>query len=165
MFPLPFILIGGLIYQVYVLKRFKMVGKVLVVFVLAFLFILNLRGNPFRYQPNRQLAQMETIAGFVDNKAEGKPFNFALITGGNSDHAYRYFLTIWGHPPITIENSQNDPQRKTVTNQLFVVCESLPCYPLGNSLWEIAGFGRANIAGDWNISVVEVYKLIHYKEK
>ncbi len=165
MFPLPFILIGGLIYQVYVLKRFKMVGKVLVVFVLAFLFILNLRGNPFRYQPNRQLAQMETIARFVDNKAEGKPFNFALITGGNSDHAYRYFLTIWGHPPITIENSQNDPQRKTVTNQLFVVCESLPCYPLGNSLWEIAGFGRANIAGDWNISVVEVYKLIHYKEK
>ena len=67
---------------------------------------------------------------------------------------------------MTIEDPANDPQRKTVTDQLFVVCES-PCLV---SHWEIR-FGklpvldRADIAGHWNVSVVEVYKLIHYKGK
>ena len=99
-------------------------------------------------------------------QTNAKPFNFALISTGNTDHAYRYFFTIWNHPPITIEDPQHDPQRKTVEDQLFVVCESpLPCQPLGDSLWEIAGFGRADIAGHWNVSVVEVYKLVHYKGK
>ena len=37
-----------------------------------------------------------------------------------------------------------DPKRQTVKDQLFVVCESpLPCSPVGNSLWEIAGFGQS----------------------
>jgi len=45
-----------------------------------------------------------------------------------------------------------------------VVCESLPCKPLGNSLWEIAGFGQADIAGHWNVSVVEIYKWFIIRE-
>jgi len=162
MFPMPFILIGGLIYQI---SEFKKFGKIFAASLLFIIILLNFWGLPFRYGPNRQLNQMETIAKFVNGETQGKPFNFALITGGNSDHAYRYFFTIWGNPPVTIQNSQNDPNRKTVTNQLMVVCESLPCGPLGNSLWEIAGFGRADIAGKWNVSVVQVYKLIHHKEK
>jgi hypothetical protein len=165
MFPLPFILVGGFIFQMYELKKIKNIGKLLAVLILLFVILLNLRGVPFRYSANRQLNQAETIARFVNDKTEGKPFNFALITGGNSDHAYRYFFTIWGHQPVTIENSFNDPKRTTVTNQLLVVCESLPCYPLGNSLWEVAGFGQADIAGHWNVSVVEVYRLVHHKGK
>jgi hypothetical protein len=109
---------------------------------------------------------MKTIADFVMTKTNVKPFNFALISTGNSDHAYRYFFTIWNYPPVTIENPLLDPQRKSVTDQLLVVCESpLPCNPLEIHLWEIAGFGRAEIAGHWNISVVEVYKLVHYNGK
>ena len=162
MFPLPFILVAGLIFKIY---EFKKIGKLLTALILLIVILLNLQGVPFRYPANRQLNQMETIAKFVNDKTGGAPFNFALITGGNSDHAYRYFFTIWGHPPVTIENSQNDPQRKTVTGQLLVVCESLPCKPLGNSLWEIAGFGQADIAGRWNVSVVEIYKLVHHKGK
>ena len=73
-------------------------------------------------------------------------------------------FTIWNHAPITIEDPVHDPQRKTITSQLFVVCESLPCEPLGHSLWEVAGFGRAEIVGKWNVSVVEIYKLVHYRE-
>ena len=46
---------------------------------------------------------MKTIADFVMTKTNAKPFNFALITGGNSDYAYRYFFTIWNHPPVTIQ--------------------------------------------------------------
>jgi 4-amino-4-deoxy-L-arabinose transferase-like glycosyltransferase len=165
MFPLPFILVGILLSNIYKIKKFKVLGKALAICIFIGLFALNIQGVPFRYPANRQLNQMETIAKFVNDKTGGKPFNFALITGGNSDHAYRYFFTIWGHPPITIQNAQNDPQGKTVTGQLLVVCESLPCKPLGNSLWEIAGFGQADIAGHWNVSVVEIYKLAHHKGK
>jgi len=165
MFPLPFILVGILLSNIYKNKKFKLFGKAVTVLIFVGLFALNIQGVPFRYPANRQLNQMETIAKFVNDKTQGKPFNFALITGGNSDHAYRYFFTVWGHPPTTIQNAQNDPQRKTVTGQLFVVCESLPCQPLGNSLWEIAGFGRADVAGHWNVSVVEIYELVHHKGK
>jgi hypothetical protein len=164
MFPLPFILLGSLIVFIY--EKLKVFGKVLAIAAFLFLFVINIQGLPFRYEPNRQLNQMETIAAFVMTKTNAKPFNFALISGGNSDYAYRYFFTLWNHPPVTIENAANDPQRKTVTNQLLVVCESpLPCQPLGNSLWEIAAFGQADIAGHWKVSVVEVYKLTHYKGK
>lgn len=131
----------------------------------VWLLIINLEGIPFRFEPNRQLQQTETIAKFVNDKIRGKPFNFALITGGNSDHAYRYFFTMWRHVPVTIQNAVVDPQRKTVTDQLIVVCESIPCRPVGDPLWEIAGFGRAEVTGHWTVSVVEVYKLVHYKGK
>ena len=67
--------------------------------------------------------------------------------------------------PVTIQNIAIDPKRTSVTDQLFVVCESLPCHPLGASLWEISGFGRAEIVGEWQVSVVKVYKLIRYQEK
>jgi len=162
MFPLPFIFVGGFIFRIYQFRKF---GKPLAALILFIILLLNLQGLPFRYPANRQLNQMESIAKFVNDKAGGQPFNFALITGGNSDYAYRYFLTVWGHSPITIQNDQNDPKRETVTNQLMVVCESLPCKPLGNSLWEIAGFGQADIVGKWDVSVVQIYRLVHHKSK
>ena len=161
MFPLPFILIASLIVFIY--EKFKIFGKVLAITIFIFLFVINIQGLPFRYEPNRQLNQMRTIASFVMTKTDAKPFNFALISGGNSDYAYRYFFTTWNHAPITITHN---PKDGSITDQLFVVCESpLPCQPLGNSLWEIASFGRAEIAGHWKVSVVEVYKLVHYKGK
>ena len=117
------------------------------------------------FVPNNQLDQAKEIAQFVVDRSEGKPFNFAFITGGNSDHEFRYFFKLWGKEPVTIENPQIDPQRKTVTDQLLVVCDMDPCEPLGNSLWEVAGFGRAEIAGSWPVSVVKIYKLTHYQGK
>ncbi len=160
LFPLPFFLIG--FTAEFFLSKQK-IFKFITALVIVFLILLNLNGIPFRHPPNRQLNQMKTIADFIMTKTDAKPFNFAIITGGNSDHAYRYFFTIWNHPPVIIQDSAHDPQRNTVTEQLFIVCESVPCEPLGNSLWEIAGFGRAEIAGSWDVSVVKVYKLVHYK--
>ena len=159
MFPLPFLLVGLTFSSL--LK--SSIGKVVVGILLAILIIINLQSIPFRYPPNRQLDQARQIARVIFDRAEGKPFNFALITGQNSDHAYRYFLEIWGDTPVTIENPQVDPERKTVTEQLFVVCETLPCSPLGHSLWEIAGFGRAEIEEEWDVSVLKVYKLKHWQ--
>jgi len=165
MFPLPFLLVSQSLDFIKQIKFFK-IGIILSLILLLVTVGLNLDGIPFQYPANRQLNQMRSIADFVMTQTNAKPFNFALISAGNTDHAYRYFFTIWNHPPVTIEDPQHDPQRTTVTDQLFVVCESpLPCEPLGNSLWEIAGFGRAEIANHWNVSVVEVYKLVHYKGK
>jgi len=163
MFPLPFFFVAILLVKLYKEGGRRKIVSITIFFIIVF---LNFSGIPFRYLPNRQLAQVEKISKFVINKTENKPFNFALITEGNSDHAYRYFFTLWQKEPTTIQNVLIDPKRETVTPQLLVVCESVPtCHPLGHSVWEIAGFGRAEIVEEWDVSVVKVFKLTHYKGK
>jgi len=165
MFPLPFLLVGNLFYRLYECKKMRIYGKVIAGILFVCLFLVNLYWMPFRFLPNRQKAQVETISRFVISKTDNKPFNFALIAAQNSDYAYRYFFSIWKRDPVTIEPDAVDPKRTTVTSQLLVVCEDLNCAPLGNSLWEIAGFGRAEIVGEWKVTVVKVYKLEHWKGK
>ncbi len=165
MFPLPFILVGNFFARIFENKTVPLIIKAASMGIVLFLIGLNLSGFPFQHEPNKQKDQMKQIAEFVMDKAGGKPFNFALITGGNSDHAYRYYFELKDRTPVTIENPEIDPERKTVTDQLFVVCESLPCAPLGHPLWEIAGFGSATISAEWDVSVVEIYKLTPYKNE
>lgn len=162
MFPLPFLLIGNML-SVFWTKN--IVFKVVSASSLIGLIWINLTGVPFLSSPNRQKDQVKQIAEFVLSKTDNKPYNFALITPGNSDHGYRYFFKIEGKDPVEILNPQVDPQRKSVTDQLLIVCEDPNCHPLGNGLWEVAGFGRAEIAGTWEVSVVKVFKLVHYKGK
>lgn len=162
LYPIPALLVGALIAFFW---QKNIISKVIVGILLAFILLINIQGVPFRYPGNKQLQQTETIAKEVYNETGGKPFNFALITGGNSDHAYRYFLNVWGNPPVTIKDPISDPKRTTVTNQLIVVCETVPCMPEGNPLWEIAGFGRAQIVSKKHVIVVDVYKLVHYYGK
>lgn len=157
-FAVPFICIGMFLSS-FALQRY---GKWVVISLWIFLVYLNWRGMPFQYPPNNQLAQAKTIASAVLEKTNNKPFNFALITNANSDHAYRYFFEIWGHPPVTIEPVLNDPQRQTVTDQLLVLCDLYECKPLGHPLWEIAGFGRAQIEGEWYVPFVHIFRLTHY---
>lgn len=163
MFPLPFMLIGSFLSQVYDSKKNYLKTSAVVIFV--FLFALNLNSMPFKSEPNRQKDQVKQISKFVISKSDGKPFNFALITGGNSDHAYRYYFEVLGKPDVRMENIMNDPKRKTVTDQLLIVCESGNCHPLGYPSFEVSNFGRAEIVGSWDVSVVKVYKLIHYSGK
>ena len=159
MSPLPFFIVGIFITSLW-RSRF---GKIFSILILLSILWLNYLGAPYKAPANRQLRQAETISRFVLSKTDSKPFNFALITGGNSDHAYRYFFRIWNRDPVIIQNFEKDPKRETVKEQLLVICEIRPCKPLGHSLWEVAGFGRAEIVGEWDVSVVKVYKLIHYK--
>ncbi len=160
MFPLPFLIVGFFLKNLWD----KKMGKPLTICILLIIVWLNSLTPPFKASANSQLSQVEEISKFVIVKTEGKPFNFALITGGNSDHAYRYFFTVWQKEPTVIQNVLIDPKRETVTDQVLVVCEIVPnCHPLGNSLWEIAGFGRAEIVGVWDVSVIKVFKLKHYK--
>lgn len=157
-FAYPFICIGMIFSRL----RSIFLNQAVPLFLWIGLLTFNLIGMPFRYPPNNQLAQAKSIASAVLEKTNGLPFNFALITNANSDHAYRYFFEIWGNPPITIENRENDPERKTVTDQLIVICELYECKPLGHPLWEVAGFGRAEIVDEWNVPFVRIFKLMHY---
>jgi 4-amino-4-deoxy-L-arabinose transferase-like glycosyltransferase len=158
-FWLPFLFLGFTLSRLWI----GSVGKVMTVILWGALLFFNWQGRPFVFPPNNQLSQIQTIARVALERTDGKPFNFALITEGNSDHAYRYFFEIWGRAPVTIEPAGADPDRKTVTNQLIVICETMNCKPLGNSLWEVAGFGRADIVGSWDVPFVKIYKLVHYK--
>lgn len=159
-FAFPFLFVGALAQQFWKGRT----AKILAGFLWAFLLLFNWQGRPFVYPPNNQLNQVRTIARTAFDPTGGKPFNFALVTTGNSDHAYRYFFEIWGNPPVTIQNTDVDPERNSVTDQLIVICETMDCKPLGHPLWEIAGFGPAEIAGEWEAPFVKIYKLVHVKD-
>ncbi len=165
MFPVPFIITAVFITNLFMSKKGKYIGKGISVVLFMFIVVWSILNNPFRSEPNRQKLQTETIADFVISKTNNEPYNFALLTPGNSDHAYRYYLEIKGHKPAVIDNPINDPKRTTVVKQLLIVCEDIHCQPLGNPLFDVAGFGRARVAGEWYISVVKVYRLIPYQNQ
>jgi 4-amino-4-deoxy-L-arabinose transferase-like glycosyltransferase len=159
LFPCPFLILGFLFSK-------TLENKILIiptVLLLMYLAIVNLANTPISRLPSRLVAQTQEISRFVLLQTQGEPYNFALIASQNSDYAYRYFLEIWGQPPVVIQNSDLDPQRKTVTNQLLVVCEEKECKPLGHPLWEIAGFGMAQIEEEWQVGLIKVLKLSHYQ--
>lgn len=161
MFPLPFLIIGNFISSLTEWKNKRGLGIAVGTVVFFGLFIFNLLDMPFRYEPNRQKDQIKTISEFVLSKTDNKPFNFALITPGNSDHGYRYYFEILNNKPVRIDTPNNDPERKSVTDQLLVICEQIDCKPEGHPLFDIAGFGPAKVSGNWSVSHVKVYKLIH----
>lgn len=158
-FPLPFLLVGIVSSKLMQLRITKWVSAL----AIAAIFIVQLQNTPIAKEPNRLKFQAQEIAMFILGKTQGQPYNFALMATGNSDHAYRYFLEIYGHPPVTIENESNDPERQTVTDQLFVVCEEEVCQPLGHPLWEIAGYGRAEISDEWNVGLFKIFRLVPYE--
>ncbi len=163
-FPLPFFLIANLISKISELKKGNFTyGIILGALLFAAIFGYNLYFQPFQYAPNKQKAQTEEIAKFVITQTNNKQFNFAMLSAGhgNSDHAYVYYLTILDHAPITIQNQAVDPGRSTVTDQLLIVCEDKNCKPLGDPLWEVAGFGQAAVWKSWDLPWVKVYKLVH----
>lgn len=152
MFPAPFILFAIVIQQLQKNIFSKLLAATLT-FALFSFFIYN---GFYRTPPNRLLNQTSDVANLIIEKSEGKPFNFGLISDSNSDHAYRYFLEIKDKKPTELE--------ELVTDQLLVVCEAKNCQPLINPAWEIAGFGRAEIAGEWDLDQIgiKIFKLTHW---
>lgn len=152
LYPAPFILFGLVIYLVW----HKPILKVIACVITAVMIVVFLKHGFYESPPNRAIQQTATIADAVIQKTDNKPYNFALISERNSDHAYRYFLEIKNHKPTELDSM--------VTDQLLVVCESKECTPLGQPIWEIAGFGRAEIAGEWNYDNfgIKVIRLVHW---
>ena len=152
MFPAPFLLLGLIFSIAWPYKPLKITAVSLTILALTWF-----GDNAFyKSSPNRLINQTRIVANFVIEKTDNKPYNFGLISDHNSDHAYRYFLEIGNHKPLELET--------LITDQLLVVCESEKCAPLGNPNWEIAGFGRAEIAGEWEIPNIgiKVFRLVHW---
>lgn len=155
LFPVPFLMIATLLYVL--LRKLNRFGLPIFVAALLFLSYRQLSQAFFLNRPNHQIDQTEMIAATVIIQADGQPFNFALISSGNSDHAYRFFLETKGYRPLGLEEQ--------VTDQLIIVCEKPEpeCKPLGNSLWEIAGFGRSEINAQVTVNPgITIYRMIHY---
>lgn len=152
-FPAPFLLFASAVYLFEKNMALK-VAAFLITLAISYQFIAN---GFYKSQPNRLINQTETVTNAIIAVSEDKPFNFAIITNSNSDHAYRYFLEIKGHKPKPLE--------ELITDQLIILCESQNCpSPLGHPLWEIAAFGRGEIV---NVSQLpdygfKIYKLIHW---
>lgn len=155
LFPVPALLIGASVQKLFNWKRKWMI---LAIIALGVLTIDQFMRWPFVKNPNRLLEQTENVAREVSNLSGGTRYNFALITGGNSDHAYRYFLERMGRRPTPLE--------EMVTDQLIAVCEKpkQDCQPLGNSVWEVAGFGRAEVVGERTVPPgLTIYRMVHHE--
>ncbi|MGB9911247.1 MAG: ArnT family glycosyltransferase [Microgenomates group bacterium] len=158
MFPAPFLIIGLILEK---LKEINKIGWILSSLIFFSLIWVNIKASPLKQTPNRQLYQTQEIAKFILEKSEGKPFNLALISSNNTYFPYFYFLEVWKKPVGIIKPPHVDPERKTVTDQLFVICEEKNCQPVGHPLWEIAGFGMAKITQEWEHLGIKIYKLEH----
>ena len=111
--------------------------------------------NPLRYSPNVQWQRTQDMADFILKESGGRPFNLALLSKGNYDMSYRYALVLRNAPYKTLHEEN--------TGQLFTICEYDDCKPIGNPLWEIAGFGWAQIDDSWTLpSGLKLYKLGRY---
>lgn len=152
MFPAPFMAFGLVVSQYWQNKK----AKYLFIGFTAIVGLWFLTHEFYVTPPNRLINQTESVADFVIAKSEGKPFNFALMSDHNSDQAYRYFLDINGNKPTELETM--------ITDQLLVICESQKCEPLGYPTWEVAGFGRAEIQGKWDLPNIgiKVFRLTHW---
>ncbi len=151
-FPAPFFLSGVLIKQVWKNNYSKLIACL----VVGVIFVTFIKNGFYFGMPNNLIKQTEDISDLIIEKSEGKTYNFALISKSNSDFAYRYFLEIKNRKPIQLE--------ELITDQLLVLCESSICSPLGNPLWEIAGFGRGEIVGEWDLPKYgfKIFRLTHW---
>ncbi len=152
-YPAPFIMFGLLVS---ILWRRK-VTRIFILLSSFVIFLFFLSQGFYTTAPNRLIQQTQSLANLVIEKSEGKPYNFAMISQSNSDHAYRYFLDILGHEPTKLEDN--------ITEQLIIICEDQKCTPLGHPVWEIAGFGMAQIESEWNISEYnfKIFRLSHHE--
>jgi 4-amino-4-deoxy-L-arabinose transferase-like glycosyltransferase len=152
LFPLPFLLLA-VVFDIFSKKKYQLMFPVSLTIVLLSVMLLN---SPLTKTPNRMLDQAKTIASLVIKETDNKPYNFALMAEHNSDHVYRYFLEIWGHAPTPLEDM--------VTERLVVVCQLKECSPLGYPLWEIAGFGRAEIDNITEGPIgIKIIRLSHWE--
>lgn len=154
-FPAPFLILAFVLHQISSTK-----AKVALSLASTLIAGQLIYQAPTWEGGSRLVDQTERVANKVIELANDQPYNFALITNGNSDHAYRFFLEIKNAAPTPLEVS--------VEEQLIIVCEKWPedtCAPLGNPLWEVAGFGRAEIVEQFEVYPhTTLYRMIHHPE-
>ena len=119
---------------------------------------------PYHFESKAQAAEIQNVSKFIVGKAEKNPFNLSLLTPPNTSvdlAAYTASMEKLGNKPVTIQHAEIDPEKKTVTDFLYVVCEGQQCKPLDSTRWSIKGFGNAAIIAHWGVGNTTVYKLVH----
>lgn len=152
------LLIGAIIGKAYENK--KIVGIVFGALVLFPILYFSIKDSNLRYAPNRLVQRAEAVAEKINKEAYGRDFNIAVLSEGNYEDGYQYFLEQKGYPIKEIDPLNYD---LTVTGQLFVVCE-LPeqdCDPTHSAKAEVANFGWSKVEDKWDVNGVILYKLIH----
>jgi 4-amino-4-deoxy-L-arabinose transferase-like glycosyltransferase len=135
------------------LTKIKWIGP-LIGLVITIIMISNWHGWG---QPVYQLRRARNVAKFIEEKSNNQKFALGLIAEQNYDDPYRYFLTRKKKNNLVDLHNQ-------MTDQLFVICEpwgKVDCNPIGHEKWQIAAFGWAEIANEWQVENVQVYKLVH----
>ncbi len=158
-FPAIFIFLGGFVEVFFEKRKFSLMHIILGI-VLFVLVVVNFQNNPLKYPPNNQMRRAQVVAEKISQEAKGEKFNLAVIAERNYEDGYQYFLEREREKVYDIDPLKLD---ETLANILFVVCE-LPkekCDPTHNPKAEVANFGWSKVEGEWNISGVTVYKLIH----
>lgn len=152
--PVVYILFGASLTNVIKLSsKVKLLGLFSISILLVWVTYLNLAKNPLQYPPNNQLKRTQDIVKYIINESNGQPFNLGMIAERNYDAGYRFFLSVYGHPP--------EETAFKVTDSLFVVCEDKVCEPVTNSKDEIARFGWSMIDRETSYEGVKIYKLVH----
>ena len=157
-FPAPFILVGAV--SQYVISNSKRFWQLTLLLFLIYVVYVNLLNTPIRYSPNRQMQRAEEVAGKIRVEADDQKLNLAVIAERNYEDGYQYFLERWNEPVYDIDPLNLE---QTLAQQLFVVCEMSKdkCDPTHSPKSEIANFGWSKIHGEWDVSGVTVYKLVH----
>ncbi len=145
--PVPFLLLAALISLL--TKKWQWLA---VVIILIPLIVVNIPKSWLFTPPVNQLQRTEQVAKYIINKANGQPFNFALIAERNYDSAYQFYLDMYGFKPKVVPIE--------ITNQLFVVCEDTICNPVGHPKYEIAGFGMSKIDTMNIVDGLKIYRLV-----
>ncbi|MHA2054915.1 MAG: ArnT family glycosyltransferase [Candidatus Hodarchaeales archaeon] len=158
-YPAGFILIGALVSEL--IGVFDKYGKILLGTLILVVVLVNLKENPLRYKPNRQMQRAIAVADKIEEKAHESPLNLAVVAERNYEDGYQYFLEKEGVRVIEIDPQRHD---ETVAEQLFVVCEyedKNKCDPTHNPKAQVANFGWSKIESEWEIEGVILYKLVH----
>lgn len=151
--PVPYLLLGALVALTF--KNIK--GRLLLGILILVVIVINLQNNPLKNPPNNQLKRTQEVAKYVIAQSEGKSFNFALISNGNYDAAYQFYLDMYGFKPKQVPFD--------ITDQLIVVCEDSVCDPVTNAKQEISHFGMTKIEKESEFMGVRVFKLVHAEKK
>ncbi len=135
----------------YLLTKIKGLGWI-VFLMLSVLMFINWHGWT---EPNNQLKRTKEAAQLIIENSNDQPFALALLAENNYDDSYEYFLKKNKTSLVDLHEENAD--------QLFVICEysdKEECKPLGNSKWEIAVFGVAELDNQWEFQGLNIYRLI-----
>ncbi|MBI1862859.1 glycosyltransferase family 39 protein [Candidatus Microgenomates bacterium] len=134
----------------------RIVGRVVVVLLLAVFVVFNAKHYIFLYQKRgpEEIARARAVAQTVADMKPVMPYTLTSSPQAYADYTYRYFLDAWGLKPVPKEQDIN-----VATQTLFVVCEK-QCDPMKDSQWAIAHFSPRKITDEKKSGDMYIYRLI-----